>query len=200
MLSERAIKKLEPKEKAYYVSDSRNLTIVVYPSGKKIWKYRRQGANAVKISIGTYPELSLFEARKQRDKLELYNKNKLKRGLAKYLPTFYDLAEEWYRKKCEPATTPKNCQKQRSRLSRLVYPAIGDKPIADITPQTVLSIVEPIEDDGHIDLAHDVCQLIGMILRFGVAIGKAERDVTADLKGCQGRVQFDPFGRLKVTQ
>ena len=57
-----------PTEKPYKIWDSGGLFMLVTPSGGKWWrfKYRYEGKEK-QLSLGTYPLVSLDEARSQRD-------------------------------------------------------------------------------------------------------------------------------------
>ena len=63
-LTENQLKALKPKGKSYKIADERGLYVEVSPTGGKLWRYRyRVGKIEKKLSIGTYPDLSLKEAR-----------------------------------------------------------------------------------------------------------------------------------------
>lgn len=179
MLTERILRNLKPKEKRYMICDADHLYIEVLPSGVLSWIYRQQSPS-IKRVIGRYPDMDLYSARVERDKIRITVRESTATSST---PIFRVLAEEWLHVRCEPNTTPKHTAKQKSRLARLVYPKIGDMPVDKITAPDVLAILRDIEADGYIDLTHDVKQLIGMIMRYGVATGQADRDVTADLRG-----------------
>lgn len=67
-LTDVAIKNAKAREKPYKMGDAGGLFLLVQPSGGKLWrlKYRVDGREK-KLGIGTYPEVSLAEARKRRD-------------------------------------------------------------------------------------------------------------------------------------
>ncbi|CAN5443215.1 hypothetical protein BH10PSE12_BH10PSE12_23550 [soil metagenome] len=67
-LNDMAIRKAKPREKPYKLADGGGLHLHIQPSGGKLWrqKYRINGTER-KLSIGTYPDISLSEARKRRD-------------------------------------------------------------------------------------------------------------------------------------
>ena len=67
-LTDVAIKNAKPREKPYKLGDAGGLFLLVQPSGGKLWrlKYRVDGREK-KLGIGTYPDVSLAEARKRRD-------------------------------------------------------------------------------------------------------------------------------------
>jgi hypothetical protein len=67
-LSDTAVRQAKPKDKAYTLTDADGLTLFVSPSGSKAWHYRyRLGSKQPRISFGTYPALSLKDARAMRD-------------------------------------------------------------------------------------------------------------------------------------
>lgn len=63
-LTETRLRALKPKDKPYKVADDRGLYIEVSPSGGKLWRFRyRIGTVEKKLSIGSYPEINLKDAR-----------------------------------------------------------------------------------------------------------------------------------------
>lgn len=67
-LTDTKIRNAEPREKKYKIYDSRGLFMIIAPSGGKWWrfKYRFEGKQK-QISLGTYPKISLSEARSLQD-------------------------------------------------------------------------------------------------------------------------------------
>ncbi len=94
MLTQFAILKAAPKEKSYKLSDGQGLYLLIEPSGSKLWRFRYQWQRKEQmLSLGSYPEVSLAQARQKRDdarKLVADGKNpsdvrreeKLKRAVA----------------------------------------------------------------------------------------------------------------------
>lgn len=64
-----------------------------------------------------------------------------------------------------------------------MFPWLGGKPIADISPPEILATVRRIEARGVLETAHRAMQNIGQIFRYAVADGMAARDPSADLRG-----------------
>lgn len=58
------IKNAQPKDKEYVISDGAGLVVLITPNGSKLWRYRysRDGRKQ-KLSLGSYPELSLAQTR-----------------------------------------------------------------------------------------------------------------------------------------
>ncbi|MCP1231146.1 Arm DNA-binding domain-containing protein [Acetobacter indonesiensis] len=68
MLTDLQVRKLGPAEKPYKASDSAGLYLQVTPSGSKLWRMKyRFGGKEKLLSFGTYPEVSLSDARRARD-------------------------------------------------------------------------------------------------------------------------------------
>jgi hypothetical protein len=66
MLSDKAIKALQPKEKPYRVADGDSLYVLVQPTGAKHWVYRyRFAGKETSLSYGLYGEVPTPEARKR---------------------------------------------------------------------------------------------------------------------------------------
>jgi integrase len=63
------------------------------------------------------------------------------------------------------------------------FPKLGRFPIGEIEPTDVLAVLREIEGKGHVDNAHRLKTLIGQVFRYAVSTGRAQRDVTADLRG-----------------
>ncbi|HNR82844.1 Arm DNA-binding domain-containing protein [Ottowia sp.] len=64
MLTTTQIKSAEARERAYKLADSGGLYLLVQPNGSKLWRYKfRIGGVEGKQSLGTFPEVSLAEAR-----------------------------------------------------------------------------------------------------------------------------------------
>ena len=78
MLTDTKVRNLKPKNKLYRVADSYGLAIEVNPNGSKLWRHRfRYNKKATMMSLGSYPMVSLLDARQERDN----NKQLLKEGI-----------------------------------------------------------------------------------------------------------------------
>jgi len=177
-----SIRNLSAKENRYMVQDSEGLYLEILPSGTKSWKVRFTiNGRSVRKTLGRYPDISLKEARLKRDEIRLdvvHGKTgDPSRG------TFKGLAEEWFERQIARVRTHGYARTIRSRLDRLILPYLGDKQPAEISAPELLTILRRIEDRGHVETAHRVSQIVGLVLRYGIATGQAEHDITADLKG-----------------
>ncbi len=110
MLTDSIIKKAKSKPKQYKLSDGNGLNLLIYPNGGKYWQYRFsfQGKETM-MSLGTYPDISLDEARKRLAALRTsrakgVNPSKEKQALkqesiANQINTFELIAREWHENK-----------------------------------------------------------------------------------------------------
>lgn len=193
-LNDTQIKNAKPKAKSYKLSDGNNLYLEILPSGAKQWRMKFVQANGSesRLTFGTYPEVSLVQARAKRlttrklvaegiDPGQFKREQKQAKAIAAE-NTFEAVARTWLQKTIamRAATTQ---EKITNWLQKDVFPFIGRMPISTIKPLDVLHTVQKMEARGAIDSAHRVKQICGQVMRYGVATGLIERDVTADLKG-----------------
>jgi len=203
-LTDTKVKNAKPGEKQFKLFDGDGLFLLVVPTGKskggKRWrfKYRFNGKEKL-LALGTYPEISLADARTRRDDARKLIAKGIDPGEVKKAAkteqaerlanTFRKLALEWYERQAD-ILAEKTRKMIMSRLERDVFPVVGDTPLSDLTPRSILEgVLRPIEDRGSIELAHRVRGVISQVLRYGVACGLCERDSTVDLRGALKPVQ-----------
>ncbi|MEP7044560.1 MAG: tyrosine-type recombinase/integrase [Dokdonella sp.] len=192
MLTDRKLRSLKPREKLYRIADSDGLCIEVMPSGTMLWRYRYRSAGAARmIAIGDgFPRTSLVDARALRDQqrallrsgVDPSAKRKQLKALAGLAGdnTFLAVADELL-------------DRQRAKLAAItatkaewlisLVPTLHTRPIGELTPPEVLAALRKIEATGTIETAHRIKQRIGQVFRYAIATGRAERDVSADLRG-----------------
>lgn len=144
------------------------------------------------LALGVYPEVSLAKARKRRESArELLadgidpsqaKQDGKKIKISEAAQTFEVVARQWLAKTARERATSTQ-EKVTNWLNHDVFPFIGASPISTIGPRDVFATVQKMEDRGAVDSAHRVKQICGQVLRYAVASGFAERDVTVDLKG-----------------
>ncbi|MBB5188552.1 integrase [Zhongshania antarctica] len=199
-LTDAKIKTAKPLDKDYKLSDEKGLFLLVKKSGGKYWrmKYRYSGKEKL-LSIGVYPEVSLAQARNERDNArsllaqdtDPMNHRKAQKA-AKLLAnanSFEAVSLEWMDKR--GAKSVSGDARIKRILEKDLFPSIGSQPISDITPPVLLNALRKIEARGAYETTKKAKQTAGQIFRFAVAAGLAERDPSADLKGAlkQGKVK-----------
>lgn len=92
------------------------------------------------------------------------------------------IAEEWY-EKYKPGWTPSHAKDIWERLDKNIIAHLGNRSIGSIKPLELLEILRKIEARGALEQTHRVMQICGSVFRYAVATGKAEGDITRDLRG-----------------
>lgn len=192
-LTDMACKNAKPKAKPYKIFDGGGLYLEITPTGSKLWrlKYYYLGKEK-RLSLGKYPLIRLSDAREDRDAAKrllaksidpAQERQQQKRALARNaVNTFQAVAQEWFEMQ-QHAITPKHAQMTWRRLERHVFPFLGHRPIAEITPPELLECLRTIEKRGTLEMTKRIKQVCGQVFRYGIQTGKCERDAAADLKG-----------------
>jgi integrase len=180
-------------EKPYKKSDAGGLYVLVQPDGKRYWRLAYRFAGKQKsLALGTYPLVSLKEAREARDtaKKQLLvgqdpgDVRKAEKAAQKATTgnTFENIARDWHEAQ-KHRWTVEHAGRVIRRLERDIFPRLGGRPIADIEPPELLEVLRQVELRGALDIVKREREHVGQIFRFAIASGKARRDPTADLRG-----------------
>lgn len=191
-LTDTKIRNAKPQDKQYKIFDRDGLFMIIAPSGGKWWRFKyRFGGKEKLLSLGTYPEIGLANARSLRDRgreqvaagIDPGQQRKaIKASKAEAENTFEVVAREWHTK-FTPTWSKKHADTIISRLENNVFPWLGTRPINNIKAPSLLMVLRRIESRGALETAHRVKTICGQVFRYAVATGRSERDPAADLKG-----------------
>lgn len=192
-LTDVKIRQAKPGAVPLKLTDGAGLYLEVKPSGSRLWRYRYRLAGKENVfAIGAYPEVSLSEARAERDTArELVRagrhpshvrQTEKAKQLAENRNTFKVVAEEWIEDRLAQRSATYRDQCRRA-FTNDVYPVIGRMPMREITAAQVLAILNRMDGRGATTLALQVRQWISAVFRFGVATLRADADPAAALKG-----------------
>ena len=193
MLTDTAIRRLRPKERPIKLSDRSGLYLLVKPNGGRYWRmdYRFAGKRCT-LALGVYPDVSLKDAREKlsgaRRLLErgidpaAYRR--LTRGVGEISVDhrFKAVADEWLGK-MEAEGRSQATMEKMSWLLSLAEPLIGNRPISEISAPELLIVLRSVEKRGRYETARRLRGTCGAVIRYAIATGRAERDVTQDLHG-----------------
>lgn len=192
-LTDVIVKNAKPKDKAYRLFDEKGLYQEISPSGGKWWriKYRFNGKEK-RLSLGTYPDVTLKEARDKRDELRKLISNQIDpsthrkmlkaAGIEKSIYCFEVVAREWLEKYL-PTLSKKHAERVTRLFERDLFPWLGKCAIAEITPPQILEVLRKIEARGAIETSHRAKGYCSQVFRYGVAVGRVTSDPTRDLRG-----------------
>lgn len=176
------------------LKDGDGLFLLVHANGSKYFQFRFSiNGKPEKLQLGTYPKLSLKEAR-----LKLVEfKDMVARGISPSIEkrkskavskfnvgnTFQAVAEQWLQLKTD-RVTPKYHVKVAGMLKANAYPRLGKLPISEITSPMILEALKVIEARGAYDLMNRVRALIGELFDYAKSVGLYEgENPTHCLKG-----------------
>jgi integrase len=191
-LTDATIRNLKPRDKPYKVSDFEGLFLLVKPTGSRLWhqKYRIDGKEKL-LAIGSYPEVSLAQARLARDaarallasgkdpsevKQERKREEKERRGL-----TFESQAKAYMDKTAKEGRADATLSKTEWLLGKAIA-EFGTKPMSEITSPMVLRCLRKTEAKGNYETAKRLRAKVSAVFRYAVANGTATTDPTYALK------------------
>lgn len=192
-LTDKQIKATKPGEKPRKVADGGGLYLEVMPTGSRLWRLKyRHGGKEKRLSFGAYPTVTLKDARERRREAKrllaegvdpsAHRRAARAAQVASSANTFKALALEWYEHKHSHEVVEAHGVRSLRRLESYAFPLLGLRPVEEIQPPEILEVLRRIERRGHVETAHRVKTLIGQVFRYGVATGRATRDLTADLR------------------
>ncbi|MBW7911482.1 MAG: integrase arm-type DNA-binding domain-containing protein [Alphaproteobacteria bacterium] len=210
-LNDKKCRNAKPESKPYKLADGGGLYLLVTPEGGKYWRLKYRYLDKEKLlSFGTYPLLSLAEAREKREEAKkliaagkdpsAVKKADRRQAIQDSRNTFKAVALEWHENQLDK-WTPKHGVNVMRRLELDVFPYIGSRPIAEIDPPELLnSVLRKIEKRGSLDVATRVKQICGQIFRYGVATGKCSRDASGDLRGALKVGKAGHFACIEIRE
>lgn len=193
MLTALQVEHTKPGSKPVRLYDGRGLYLEIAPTGGRGWRFRYFVARRERrMSLGPYPEVSLKEAREKREELRKQVAAGTDPGEIRQLTklalvnnsgnTFEAIAREWHQMH-SGAWNPEYRATVIRRLEADAFPWIGSQPINSLKPLNVLAVLRRIQKRGALETAHRMLQYASKIMRHAVATGRADRDITADLRG-----------------
>jgi integrase len=192
-LSDRQINGLRASEKATKYSDGGGLHLLVAPTGGKLWRMAYRFNDLQKqLAFGSYPTISLAEARAKRDAAKkllasgidpaFQAKQDKAARLEASTNTFALIGEEYLAKNEREGKADTTILKKRWLLS-LATPDIGDRPINELTASEILVPLRKVEGLGNFETAKRLRAFISQIFRYAIATARAAHDPTYGLKG-----------------
>jgi len=150
----------------------------------QIWRKKKT------LAIGVYPTVTLKHAREKRDEAKRLLADNIDPSMQRRLEkltaasgnTFRAVAEELLMKLEREGRADVTLAKKRWLLD-FAYPAIGERPVAEITAPEVLAVLRKVETRGRYETARRLRSTCGMVFRYAIATGRAERDPSVDLRG-----------------
>lgn len=206
-LTEAKLRSIKPSGKIERFYDTHGLYLELSKAGGKLWrwKYRFDGKEK-RLAFGSWPEVSLKEARDKRDEarkelrngVDPGNRNRQKVGHGQ-ARTFEDLAREWVAGRSD-IWSQRHAETVVDRLIANVYPEIGRMPVAAIGPVDVLRLTKKIEARGALEVAKRVLGICSQIFCYAVALQLVSSDPCRDLGGALSPRVKSSFAALTTKE
>jgi integrase len=185
-----AYRAAKPKEKDFSINDGGGLFLFVGRNGSKLWRfvYILNGKRK-KLAFGPYPDTTLENARRQAEEArrqiaegidpgEIRKQEKTAKQLIKQnherqkdglpiLNSFADVTRQWLASIAH-LTSITTHTKKTSRIERLAFPLLGDKPINEIKSADVLATLKPMIDKQQLETAHRLHGEISSIFAYAI--------------------------------
>jgi hypothetical protein len=181
-----------PDRKQARFTDAGGMYLQVSPAGSKRWflKYRVAGVEK-QLALGSYPDLSLTNARKARDAAKLQKAEgidpvqarqaeKLKAAVGTG-DTLTATANDWL-ERGQPNWSITHYVRERRNITKDLMPYLGKRAIDSIKPIELLAVIQKVEERGALDVAHRVLLTAHGIWCHAVATGRATIDITPSIK------------------
>jgi len=191
MLTNIVIQKALPREKDYKLSDSAGLYLFVSKTGHKSFRFKyRFGGKERRQTFGSYPEMSLAEARDRRDDARKLLRDHQDPGLERKRQklvadmsndrSFEAFARDWHKQQ-SPRWVPVHAADVIGSLERDAFSHIGGFDVTNISEQMIVATLEKVQKRGAIETAHRLRQRISAVLRYAKASGAGNTNAAADL-------------------
>nr|WP_323869991.1 integrase arm-type DNA-binding domain-containing protein [Xenorhabdus sp. CUL] len=190
-LTARQVETVKPQDKDFKLSDGGGLYLLIKTNGSKYWrlKYRIAGKEKL-LAIGTFPLVTLAEARKKRDEAKKLiaegidpNQDKKQKKLAakgEINNTFESIAREWYEQRKDRWSVGYRTD-MMSAFENDVFPYIGHRPITEIKPLELMEVLSRMEKRGATEKLKKVRQRCGEVWKYAIITGRAEYNPAPDL-------------------
>jgi integrase len=174
-------------------TDAAGLYLEVSPAGSRrwFWKFYPNGKES-RLALGSYPDVSLKDARKARDKARDTRQSGTnpvqQRKAAKIAKatsnatTFEAVARELHASKASGWSDSHARQWLRCSEKDL-FPWLGTLPLTEVSAPMLLDVLRKVEARGARQMAHDLREFAGQVFRYGVATGRCIGNPAADLRG-----------------
>lgn len=222
-LTDIAIRNAKPRAAAYKLADGGGLYVLITPLGAKYWrlKYRFAGKEKL-LAIGVYGRgengtVPAAAARAERDRAKAQLRDGVDPGAHRKATkrarrragetTFEPVALAWWRH-AKDSASPRTGRKWseahaaavRARLEHELFPALAERPIAEIEPPEILDAIRAIEARGALELASKTLIIASQVFRYAVGEGLARSDPTRDLRGNLKKREVRHYARLAENE
>ncbi len=189
MLTDLKVRQAKARDGDYKLPDGGGLHLFVTKRAFKSWRLKYRFAGKEKLLVlGSYPDVSLAEARERRDEAKRIlrehrdpaveaQKRRLVAAAAAEA-TFESVAREWHGMQTS-RWVPVHAADVLKSLEHEVFPHLGTVPLKEIDAPLVLAVLRKIERRGALETAKRVRQRMSAVFVHGIATGACSDDPAA---------------------
>jgi integrase len=196
----------KPQERAYKLFDGAGLALVVLPSGTRSWRlfYRLAGRQQT-MGLGLYPAISLADARRlaAQARVEIAagrDPMAPRRAVAAESPTFESACRSFWggRKDLSPGYVGNALR----ALELHLWPAVGSKPIGEISREDLLQPLRRLDAAGRHVYVRRTRMWAAQVWDWAIEHGHAVSNPAASIKPERafGRAAVESFAALELTE
>ncbi|HEY3982494.1 tyrosine-type recombinase/integrase [Cedecea sp.] len=209
-LTDLELRRSKPQDKPYTLSDGGGLSILIEPNGSKGWRFRyRFDGKPKMLSLGTYPTVSLTDARQKRDEAKKLVVSGINPSEARKQQkrdrqdvtgnTFEGIAREWYDKRRD-RWSESYAEEMMKTFESDVFPYIGHRPIAEIKPMELMGTLSKLDERGATEKLRKVRQRCGEVWKYAIVTGRAEYNPAPDLASAFSPHKKEHYAFLSVAE
>lgn len=171
---------------SHRISDGGNLYLYVRKSGTKSWEFRFKNSQGkfTYLGLGSYPEISLKEAREQasicrlqvqegKDPLEERKANEVKKHRERQ-NTFGKFTELFLEFESKSGNSIKTYNLKEARIRNHLNPAFGHLPLSGLTASVAIDGLKKYVDEDKLSLLSKLIELLNQIMDYAVILEKIE--------------------------
>lgn len=192
-LTDTRIRNTKPAERPQKLFDGGGLFLLVTPAGQRWWRLKyRFGGKEKLLSLGTYPEVSLKDARERRDEARKLLASTIDPGAKRKAEkvaraeaganTFEVIAREWHAQRAK-SLERSTLDGIMMRMEKHLFPRLRGRPVSEIDAPELLKVLRRAEEQELGETPRRLRQYCGQIFRYAISTGRAKRDPAADLRG-----------------
>jgi integrase len=192
-MADTVLASLEPESVEYREPDGHGLYFRVKKDGNKSWTLRYKNADGrwQWHGLGGYPEITATKARELAADVkkairsgtypaDVKRAAKLARETSTLNP-FRESVAYWYRRKVDDGLAESTLRLMRGYIENDILPALGDKPITEITPKECAALQESIEARGATNTRDKIRVALRQIFSQAIARGLCEVNPASEL-------------------
>lgn len=184
-LTDTKINKSKPKDKPYKLFDGGGLYVEIYPTGSKLWRIKYNFLKKEKrLSLGSYPTVSLAKAREKREKIKSLLTDNIDPATYKKSETNFItlnmIIDEWFAIK-KPRWALSSFERINQLNNKHIKPSIGNYQITKITRPIIVDFVKKIEAIGSYNTSKKIINLLNQAFRYAMIKGLININPASDL-------------------